>query len=118
MSASNRIPDYLDHMLEAAKQACDYVEGLTKEDFLGDKKTQQAVVLNLILIGEEAAKLLKEYETFANEHPRLPLRNMKGMRNRIAHGYFEINLDTVWETVKTALPQLIQQLPDIRNSLR
>lgn len=35
---------------------------------------------------------------------------MRGMRNRIAHGYFEINLDVVWETVKTALPQLITQL--------
>lgn len=118
MSADNHIPDYLDHMLEAATTACAYVEGLSKEDFLNDKKTQQAVVLNLILIGEEATKLLKEYEAFANEHPRLPLRNMKGMRNRIAHGYFEINLDTVWETVQTALPQLIQQLPAIRNSVR
>lgn len=115
MSASNRVPDYLGHMLEAAKQACSYVEGLTKEDFLQDKKTQQAVVLNLILIGEEAAKLLKDYEAFANANPQLQLRSMKGMRNRIAHGYFEINLDTVWETVLTALPQLIQQLPAIMN---
>ena len=49
MTAS-RIPDYLDHMLEDAVQACAYVEGLSKEDFLLDKKTQQAVVLNLILM--------------------------------------------------------------------
>jgi uncharacterized protein with HEPN domain len=39
---------------------------------------------------------------------------MKGMRNRIAHGYFDINLDVVWETVQTALPQLLEQLPAIR----
>lgn len=110
MSASNRIADYLGHMQEAATQACSYVQGLTKEEFLEDKKTQQAVVLNLILIGEEAAKLLKDHEVFASEHSQLQLRSMKGMRNRIAHGYFEINLDTVWETVQTALPQLIQQL--------
>lgn len=38
---------------------------------------------------------------------------MKGMRNRIAHGYFEINLDVVWDTVQTALPQLLERLPDI-----
>ena len=117
MNAS-RIPDYLDHMLEAAVQACSYVEGLSKDGFLSDKRTQQAVVFNLILIGEEAAKLLKDHETFANQHPQLPLRNMKGMRNRIAQGYFEINLDTVWETVQTALPQLILQLPPIRDSVR
>lgn len=59
MSAS-RVPDYLDHMLEAAVQACAYVEGVSKEEFLQDKRTQQAVILNLILIGEEATKLLKD----------------------------------------------------------
>ena len=115
MTAS-RIPDYLDHMLEDAVQACAYVEGLSKEDFLLDKKTQQAVVLNLILIGEEAAKLLKDDDTFESKHPQIPLRSMKGMRNRIAHGYFEINLDTVWETIQSALPLLIEELPEVRRT--
>lgn len=115
---ANHLPDYLDHMLEAALQACAYVEGLSKEEFLGDKRTQQAVVLNLILIGEEATKLLKDNEAFADQHSQVPWRGMKGMRNRIAHGYFEINLDTVWETTQTALPKLIEQLPAIRQNLK
>ena len=51
---SDRVPDYLDHMLEAATQACVYVEGLSKDAFLQDKRTQQAVILNLILVCEEA----------------------------------------------------------------
>jgi uncharacterized protein with HEPN domain len=110
----NHIADCLDHMLEAASQACTYVEGMTKEDFDEDKRTQQAVILNLILLGEEATKLLKEHEDFANLQPQIPWRSMKGMRNRIAHGYFEINLQTVWETVQTALPVLIKQLPDTK----
>lgn len=42
---------------------------------------------------------------------------MKGMRNRIAHGYFDINLDVVWETVRTALPDLLQRVSAIRKSL-
>ena len=113
MSVS-RVPDYLDHMLDAAVQACAYVEGMSKEDFLRDKRTQQAVILNLILIGEEATKLLRDEEAFADRHPQVPWRSMKGMRNRIAHGYFEINLDTVWETVQSALPSLIEQLPSVR----
>ena len=115
---TNRIQTYLSHMLEASKQACAYVDGLSKAEFLEDKKTQQAVVLNLILVGEEATKLLKDHEAFANLHPDLPLRNMKGMRNRIAHGYFEINLDTVWETVRTALPQLIALLPGVIDNVQ
>lgn len=114
----SRIADYLDHMLEAAQQACVYVEGLSKQEFKDDKRTQQAVILNLIIIGEEATKLLKDDEAFANQHPQVPWRSMKGMRNRIAHGYFEINLDTVWETIQTALPGLIKQLPGIRQGLQ
>ena len=110
----SRLPDHIDHMLEAATQACAYVEGLSKEDFLRDKRTQQAVILNLILVGEEATKLLKDHEPFADQHQEVPRRGMKGMRNRIAHGYFEINLDTVWDTVQMALPNLIEQLPAIR----
>jgi uncharacterized protein with HEPN domain len=94
------------------------VEGLSKEDFLQDKRTQQAVILNLILIGEEATKLLKDDEVFADQHSQVPWRSMKGMRNRIAHGYFEINLETVWETIQSALPSLIEQLPAIRESER
>jgi len=114
---TSRIADYLDHMLEAALQACAYVEGLAKVDFEDDKRTQQAVILNLIILGEEATKLLKDDEAFANQHPQVPWRSMKGMRNRIAHGYFEINLDIVWETIQTALPELIKQLPAIRQTL-
>jgi len=112
-----RLTDYLDHMQEAARLACSYVEGLDKNDFLEDKRTQQAVVLNLILIGEEATRILKDHEAFANSHPQIPWRSMKGMRNRIAHGYFEINLDVVWETIQSALPDLIRQLPAVRASL-
>lgn len=87
-------------------------------DYLDDKRTQQAVILNLILIGEEATKLLKDDEAFADQHPEVPWRSMKGMRNRIAHGYFEINLETVWETIQTALPQLSARLPTIRQSMK
>ena len=114
---ANRVADYVDHMLEAALQARAYVEGMSKAAFLADKRTQQAVIFNLILIGEEATKLLKTDEAFADRFPRVPWRGMKGMRNRIAHGYFEINVDTVRETAQTALPELIHQLPMIRQAL-
>lgn len=110
----NRLPDYLDHMLEAAQQACNYIEGLCIKDFLADKRTQQAVILNLVIIGEAATKLLKDYGQFLERHPEVPWRSMKGMRNRIAHGYFDIDLDVVWATVRTALPQLLERLPAIR----
>lgn len=109
-----RLPDYLDHMQQAAADACGFIEGLTREDFLGDKRTQQAVILSLIIIGEAATKVIDGYIEFAQTHEQVPWRNMRGMRNRIAHGYFDVNLDVVWDTVQTALPELLQQLLAVR----
>lgn len=109
--SGNRLPDYLDHIRQAATDACAFVEGMSKTDFLADKRTQQAIVMSLIVIGEAASRLLQEHEEFASRHPDIPWRSMKGMRNRIAHGYFEIDLDVVWDTVQTALPALLKNLP-------
>jgi len=54
------------------------------------------------------------YAHFTQAHPDVPWRSMRGMRNRIAHGYFDINLDVVWDIVQIALPGLLIQLPAIR----
>jgi uncharacterized protein with HEPN domain len=107
----NRLSDYLEHIRQAAAAACSYVEGMSKADFLADTRTQQAVVMNLVIIGKAATKLLQDYADFTDHHASIPWRSMKGMRNRIAHGYFEINLEVVWDTVQTALPELLKNLP-------
>ena len=106
----NRLTDYLDHMRQAAADACSFVEDLSKEGFLADKRTQQAVIMSIIVIGEAATKVMDRYAEFADEHPEVPWRSMRGMRNRIAHGYFDINLDVVWDTMQTALPGLLERL--------
>ena len=71
--------------------------------------------MNLVIIGEASARLLKDHAGFLDARPDLPWKDMKGMRNRIAHGYFEIDLDMVWETVRSALPELLARLPAIRD---
>lgn len=109
-----RLPDYLDHMQQAASDACSFVEGLSREDFLEDKRTQQAVIMSLVIIGEAATKVMDGFSDFSETHPEVPWRSMRGMRNRIAHGYFEINLDVVWDTVQTALPALLGSLSLVR----
>lgn len=109
----NRLIDYLDHMRQAASDACSFIEGMSKHQFLTDKRTQQAVILSLIVIGEAATKVMDQHPEFASLHQAIPWRNMRGMRNRIAHGYFDINLEVVWDTVQTALPQLLEKLREI-----
>lgn len=114
--SENRLTDYLDHLQQAASDACAFVSGLDKAEFLSDKRTQQAVIMSLVIIGEAATKVMDSYPQFAQLHASVPWRSMRGMRNRVAHGYFDINLEVVWETVRTALPQLLQQLPAVRQS--
>lgn len=95
MNDENRLPDYLEHIRQAASDACSFVEGLSKEEFLADKRTQQAVIMSLVIIGEAATKVMDGYTEFSRAYQKVPWRSMRGMRNRIAHGYFDINLDIV-----------------------
>ena len=101
-------------MQQAAMDACAFVQGMAREDFQQDKRTQQAVIMSLIILGEAATKVMDSHADFAQEHPQVPWRSMRGMRNRMAHGYFDIDLDMVWNTVQNALPELLRQLSALR----
>ena len=101
-------------MLTAANDARRFIDGMSKEDFLADKRTQQAVVMSLVIIGEAAARIMDKHSEFITDHPEIPWRGMRGMRNRVAHGYFEVNLDVVWDTTQTALPDLLSRLEPLR----
>ena len=110
MNEDVRLNTHVAQMLESVELAMSYVDGLSRADFIADRKTQQAAVLNLIVIGEIATKIERDFPEFAAAHSHIPGKSMRGMRNRIAHGYFEIDLSTVWDTLQTALPELLAQL--------
>lgn len=111
MTLANRLPDYIGHMQLAAAQAVAYVQGMNLAGFLADRRTQQAVLMNIVILGEAAGKVLTEYPGFATQQADIPWRAVRGMRNRVAHAYFDINLELVWEMVRTALPDLAARLP-------
>jgi uncharacterized protein with HEPN domain len=112
---SDRLQLHLERMLECAELAAGYATGMTRDAFLADRKTQQAIVLNLMVIGETAHRILEDDAAFAASHATLPWAAMRGMRNRIAHGYFDIDMSIVWDTVQRDLPALIGQVAAIRN---
>ncbi len=116
--SETRLVDYLEHMRQAALDAYSFTDNLTKRDFLEDKKTQRAVVMSLMIIGESTSKIMSVYPDFVESHSDIQWRGMRGMRNRIVHGYFEINLDIVWNTVRTAIPDLIRHLPSLIEEAR
>ena len=101
-------------MLTAANDARRFIDGMSKEDFLADKRTQQAVVMSLVIIGEAAARIMDKHSQFVADNSEIPWRGMRGMRNRVTHGYFDIDLNVVWATTQTALPDLLSQLERFR----
>lgn len=111
-----RLLECIDQMQEAATQACIYVEGMDYEAFVSDRRTQQAVILNILAIGETVNRIYRIDPEFVERSDFIPWTNMRGMRNRIAHGYFDINIEVVWDTVLTALPELLKRLPRLRLS--
>ena len=104
-----RLEVHLESMRHAAQQASDFVEGLAKEDFLHDARTQQACALSLILIGE-AAKRIVEKHSEVTVRSDIAWKEIAAMRNRVAHDYYSVDLNTVWDTVTEDLPGLITQI--------
>ena len=102
--------DYLQHIHEAAALILEYTKGMSKEAFLGDRRTQQAVLMNLMVMGEATALLRNEYPDFVATHPQVEWNKIRGMRNIMAHEYWTINLGIVWETAVSRIPALHETL--------
>jgi uncharacterized protein with HEPN domain len=112
MSASRalRIPEYLQHILVAIDRATGYVSGLDIAAFRKDERTQDAVIRSIEIIGEAAKQVRSADLDFAKRHAHIPWELLYGMRNRIVHDYFEIDLTVVWQTVQLDLPVLRPQI--------
>ncbi|CAN7152965.1 DUF86 domain-containing protein [Pseudorhodoferax sp. LjRoot39] len=118
MKDTLRLPDYLEHMLQAANQALEFVDGMDETAFAADRRTQQAAIFNLLVLGEAAGNVLAVDPVFAAQHPELPWRVIRATRNRLMHGYFDLNLTVVWGTIQNELPALLQMLPTMLAAAR
>jgi uncharacterized protein with HEPN domain len=98
---------YLKHILEAISNIEKFIEGLTKEDFLENVEKQYAVVRGLEIIGEATKNLSRELKA---KHREIPWRDIAGMRNKLIHKYFGIDLELVWVTIKNKLPEFKKQV--------
>lgn len=97
---------------EAILRIQDYIRGYEYDDFVQDTKTQDAVIRNLEVIGE-AAKGVSD--GLRGRLAQVPWRSMAGLRDRLIHDYFGVNLDIVWEVVAHELPGVAAQLSDGEN---
>jgi uncharacterized protein with HEPN domain len=94
-------------MQEAIEKIASYVDAMTFTDFQSDTRTVDAVVHNMLVIGE-AARCLPA--SIKENHPDIDWIAINGLRNRIAHEYFGLSLSVIWEIVQRDLPRLQQQL--------
>ncbi len=95
---------YLLDILIAARKAIGFLQGISRTQFEGSELHQAAVIRPLEIIGEAAGRVSEETR---QSHPEIPWQQMIGMRNRLIHEYFRIDVEAVWDTVHKDLPELI-----------
>jgi len=98
---------YIRHALDAAEKIHSFTKGKTREVLDTDETLALALVRLLEIIGEAANCISRE---FSERNQDIPWNKMIGMRNRLIHGYFDINYDIVWDTVTNDIPGLINLL--------
>ncbi len=98
---------YLIDMLLAARDAVEFASGLSYAQFERSRLHRNAILKAVETIGEAAARISVETK---EAHSEIPWHEIVGMRNRLVHVYFDIDLGIVWQTVQKSLPALIVQL--------
>ena len=111
---SERTVDLLiEDIWEAIEKIERYTSGMPRKSFEKDEKTTDAVVRNLEIIGEAANRLP---DSFKDEHSEIEWIKIIGLRHRIVHEYFGVDLAIIWEILQRDLPAFKQQLQDIRST--
>ena len=95
---------YLGHIRDALLDIRAFVEGMAYEDFLRDKRTQNAVMRSFEIVGEASRRLSREFRA---ANPQLPWRKMMDFRNKLLHDYFGLDLFLVWQTAVNDAPPLL-----------
>lgn len=94
-------------ILQAARLAREFWQGLERHDFFEDRKLQSSILYQLVIVGEGVRRLSAD---FRSTHGEIPWKDMVGMRDHLVHAYDAVDLDEVWNTLDRDLPQLIDWL--------
>jgi uncharacterized protein with HEPN domain len=106
--------DYLQDIFDAVNDIENFVDNMTYEEFIKDRKTLNAVVRSIEIIGEASKNIP---ETMKAKHKELPWKQMAGMRDKLIHAYFGVDVETLWKAVKENIPPLRQSIQQMLKDL-
>jgi uncharacterized protein with HEPN domain len=106
--------DFLQHIVDAGLKIARFIDSKSIAVFEADELLQDGVIRNLEVIGEAVTNLSVDLK---REHSEVPWTAIAGMRNRLIHAYMTVNLELVWETATTFVPDLLLQIHAIRRSV-
>lgn len=101
---------FIQHIIENITDIESFSKGITQEEFFKDALRQNAIIRSIEVIGEAAKNLPS---AFKKKHPAIPWKDITGMRDKLIHNYFGVDLKTVWKVVKEDLPKLKSQINGI-----
>jgi uncharacterized protein with HEPN domain len=115
---SFRTIDFLEHILLAIERIEKYTLDKDESAFLLDEQLQDAVIRNIEVLGEAANNIKKSDPIFTDNHPEVPWLVMVAMRNRVSHAYFSIDLEIIWNTIRSDLPSVKNRIQVLLTNLR
>lgn len=103
---------YLVHILNSIERIEEYTEGMEEDHFLSNNLVQDGTIRQIEIIGEASKNISKDLR---DKYPQIPWSDIAGMRNRLIHHYFGVNIKAVWDTVKVDIPVLKNEILAILN---
>lgn len=103
--------DYLQDIIDAISDIGNFIEGMTFDDFKNDRKTVNAVIRSIEVIGEATKKIP---DSVRDKNPSIPWKNMAGMRDKMIHEYFGVDLEILWKTATEDVPPLKSSIKELK----